>query len=339
MISCKLFYYKSFIWEGETIFNDDTRRIVQLNRKVFALIPIAALMAVLFFVGGPDYYSSRSYKHFWDLGHILFFAIIAYIILALCQRLSNQSLWRQCAWIYGMTLCLGLIVEFGQSGLGRSTSFGDLIRNFVGASLVLYFRNPSRKSIPKPMPRILKIITIAATVICALPLAVSLTDEWIAESQFPVLADFDTPFEIYRWSGNTEFDINNNISFHGKSSLKVHLNTSKYSGVALKYFPPDWRGYNAIKFCIYNPSSAPLKITCRIHDSLHIRGQELYEDRFNHSYVITAGWNQITIDLGKVFQAPKNRRMITSKIQGFEIFAMQLLKPRVIYMDYIRLSK
>jgi hypothetical protein len=70
-----------------------------------------------------------------------------------------------------------------------------------------------------------------------LPLAVAITDEWIAKNQFPVLADFETPFEIYRWVGGTAFDIDNGISYHGGSSLKIQLNTSKYSGVALKYFP------------------------------------------------------------------------------------------------------
>jgi hypothetical protein len=49
--------------------------------KKAVLTVIAAICFVLFFVGGPDYYSPRSYKHFWDLGHILFFSILSYLIL------------------------------------------------------------------------------------------------------------------------------------------------------------------------------------------------------------------------------------------------------------------
>jgi hypothetical protein len=223
---------------------------------VFVLIYFALILSLLFFFGGPDYYSTRSFKHFWDLGHIVFFAIFTYIILSLWQKLSNQTFWRQCAWIFGITLCLGVI-------------------------------------------------------------------------------------EIARWGGDAEFAADRNIAFHGKSSLKVQLNTSTYSGVGLKYFPRDWQGFRALEFSIYNLSSEPLKMTCRVHDRQHTRGPgpELYSDRFNRSFLLSKGWNPITIDLEEIAQAPKNRRMNMSQIQGISVFAVQLPQPRVIYLDYIRLSK
>jgi hypothetical protein len=37
--------------------------------------------------------------------------------------------------------------------------------------------------------------------------------------------------------------------------------------------------------------------------------------------------------------APENRRMDMGQIQGIGIFAVQLPQPRVIYLDYIRLTK
>jgi hypothetical protein len=42
-----------------------------LSNKNLLLAAFASICFVLFFVGGPGYYSPRSYKHFWDLGHIL----------------------------------------------------------------------------------------------------------------------------------------------------------------------------------------------------------------------------------------------------------------------------
>jgi VanZ family protein len=110
-----------------------------LNRKVIVLIPLALLLALLFFFGGPNYYSTRSFKYFWDQGHIIFFAIFAYIIISFWPKLSEQPFWRQCALILGMTLSLGLAVEIGQSGIDRSPSFFDLIRDLIGASLALFF--------------------------------------------------------------------------------------------------------------------------------------------------------------------------------------------------------
>ncbi len=54
-----------------------------LPQKSSLMAVIAVICFVLFFVGGPDYYSQRSYKYFWDLGHILFFFILSYLILVL----------------------------------------------------------------------------------------------------------------------------------------------------------------------------------------------------------------------------------------------------------------
>jgi hypothetical protein len=186
-----------------------------------------------------------------------------------------------------------------------------------------------------------QLLTTALFVIGLLPLAAALTDEWIAKRQFPVFSDFENPLEVYRWVGDSEFDIDNSISSHGTSSLKIWLNTSKYSGVALKYFPTDWQGYRALKFNVYNPSSEPLKITCRVHDRQHTRGREpeLYDDRFNRTYLLNKGWAPITIDLEELADAPKNRRMDISQIQGVGVFVVQLPRTRVIYIDYIRLSK
>ena len=33
--------------------------------------------SALLFLGGPDYYSSRSFKYSWDIGHIVYFALLA----------------------------------------------------------------------------------------------------------------------------------------------------------------------------------------------------------------------------------------------------------------------
>jgi hypothetical protein len=43
----------------------------RLPKKTVILTVIALICFVLFFVGGPDYYSPRSNKYLWGLGHIL----------------------------------------------------------------------------------------------------------------------------------------------------------------------------------------------------------------------------------------------------------------------------
>ena len=74
-----------------------------LNRKLIILIPVSAVLFVLFFISGPDYHSSRSLQNSWDLGHFLFLAILTYLILSLWKKLAKKSILGQCAWIFVIT--------------------------------------------------------------------------------------------------------------------------------------------------------------------------------------------------------------------------------------------
>ena len=85
-------------------------------------------------------------------------------------------------------------------------------------------------------------------------------------------------FESDRWTGDAEkILIDHETARHGKSSLLVRLTTAQYSGVGLKYFSDDWRGYSSLQFSVFNPSSASLRIVCRIHDSLHFKNGGKYD--------------------------------------------------------------
>ena len=46
-----------------------------LNMKRRGMLLFAVVCVVLLFFGGPDLIRTRSFKHAWDLGHIVFFAI------------------------------------------------------------------------------------------------------------------------------------------------------------------------------------------------------------------------------------------------------------------------
>ena len=80
------------------------------------------------------------------------------------------------------------------------------------------------------------------------PLAEAIMDEIIASNQFPVLSDFETPFEKMRWTGGVRFSVETRQARHGKKSMKIVLRTTQYSGVALDYFSHDWRSYEYLKF-------------------------------------------------------------------------------------------
>jgi len=226
-----------------------------------------------------------------------------------------------------------------QYGSSRTPDPGDMVRNLIGSCLALFFWAPSRRTISDKKLRILQLLSVLMFMVGLLPLSIALTDEWTAQKQFPVLSNFETPFEKYRWDGEAVHSIDHRIAYHGKSSLKVQLDTTEYSGVGLKYFPRDWQNYEALIFSVYNPASKPIKLTCRVHDRRHTQGPQRYSDRFNKSYVLDNGWNTIKINLEEISNAPKTRQMNISQIYNLGIFAVQLPEPRIVFIDNVRLIR
>ena len=293
----------------------------------------------MLFAGGPDYYSSRSFKNLWDLGHILFFSILSYLILLSWSQNDRMSFPLQAFSILIIALVLGSLIEIVQSGTRRSSDVLDVIRNVIGCMVTFSFFAPTKKIIPKLFFRTFQVLTIMLVIAALLPSIKAISDEIVALRQFPVLSDFETPFEIDRWAGNAALSIDDDIHFHGKSSLKVVLKTANYSGAGLRYFPDDWSNYHYLHLNIFNPIDDPLKITCRIHDRRHADGVQAYDDRFNRSLVLVKGWNQIVIPLEQVENAPKTRKLDLRKVQKLAVFVHRLPRTRVIYIDDVRLAK
>jgi len=300
---------------------------------------IAAICFVLFFVGGPGYYSPRSYKYFWDLGHILFFFILSYLILANWPKNSKTTFLRQSIFVVVITICFGGLIELAQTGSFRTSDLMDVVRDIIGCLVALAFYAPNRKTISKTGLKIFQAIPVILVAMAFLPLIFVIIDEITTLKQFPVLADFETRFEIDRWSGDADFLIDHETYYHGKASLKVELNNSLYSGVGLKYFPENWQHYNELQLSIFNPDSEPIQLTCRIHDRQHTRGLQPYADRFNKIFSISSGWNLIRIPLSQIASAPLKRKMALNQIQGLGIFAISLPKPRTVFLDYVQLVK
>jgi VanZ family protein len=296
------------------------------------LFAALAVLSILFFFGGPDYHSIRSFKAMWNLGHILYFALLPLLVF-LHPRLKAAPPRTQIFLIIGLTLVIGIFVEMLQYGIDRFPDIQDIYRNLIGAMVAVVFLLPVRNSIPNVLLNFLRMAVVLMVVAQLVPIAVALIDEHHARRDFPNLSDFQTPFQIHRWKGGAGISIANDVGTAGNRVLQADLTTSQYSGVAMTYFPANWQQYQRLQFRVLNPSPQPLSLTCRIHDELHTRGIQRYQDRFNQTYAISQGWNTITIDLSEVQQSPQNRSMDLTQIRGIGIFATRLAQPRTIYID------
>jgi len=296
-----------------------------------------AIGSVFLFAGGPDTYSSRSFRHFWDTGHIVYFALLAGL-LARWRFVARMSLPVRWTIILVITLLLGVSIEVLQYGAGRTPDAGDVLRDLTGCLLVLAFGSPGFALETASWRRSLQVSVLVLLLVQLWPLAESLIDEAIARQQFPLLSDFETPFETDRWEGNAGLSVESMPSVSEGKLLKLSLTTAQYSGVSLSHFNGNWISFRTLNISLYNPDASPLEITCRIHDLQHVAGDQEFEDRFNRSFLLLPGWNPVVIDLNEVKESPATRRMDMNHIQGVGIFAASLPAPRIIYLDNVRLS-
>jgi hypothetical protein len=292
---------------------------------------------ILLFIGGNRPDAPRSYMDVWNLGHVLLFAVGGYLLIRDWKYLARKSFAVQAIVIMVICLIVGTATELIQVNFDRTPDIGDLGRDILGGLIAVLFFTPSRLHISKKQLKLFQTMLVLFLLLAMLPLARSLSDELLAQNQFPLLSDFETPFEIYRWDAYSEISTDNTIARSGNSSLKLKLTTEKYSGVFLKYFPSDWTGYKNLSFSIYIPDVDSLMISCRINDAQHRKKNYHYSDRYNNRYYLSTGWNDISIPLENIKNAPKTRFMDIAKIELFGIFAVRLPNPRIIYIDNVRL--
>jgi len=317
----------------------DSNRLDFLYRSFLGAILLAG--SPLFFWGGPGYYAPRSFHAAWDLGHILFFLLFSlWLHDRLREKKRTGSPFSSFLFIFLLVFFVGSGVELLQMlGTSRSPDIEDVLRNQLGCLMAFAFciRPPF---VGRPwLLRLLRGGVLALLVVAAWPLSRSLIDEYLAARQFPVLADFETPFEPYRWNNVRQLQAETAIVRHGRKAVRVQLSTNKFSGVALFHFPRDWRGYQTLRWSVYNPQAAPLILSCRIHDVQHKKHNLEFHDRFNQQFTLEPGWNDLAVSLEKVKAAPRGRAMVMEQIEGFGLFVTGQSQPRVVYLDYVYLDK
>ncbi len=293
--------------------------------------------AVLLFVGGPDYDSPRLYRSVWEFGHIFAFFVWTVAVLVTYEPFARLSLQRQLVLTLPVVISVGALIELAQVVLGRSYSALDIVNDLLGSTAAIAFVSYRGSSASTRSLAIIRGVIVAFLVIQSWPVAKTLIDDTIAWWQFPLLADFETPFELTRWRGTDRITIDKRMSRHGTASLSVLLQVAKYSGASLQHFPADWRGYMALRLSIHNPLPGIFPITISVHDARHVETGRAYSDRFTTTIRLYSGWNEIEIPLDQIETAPRSRRLDLRAVRDVSILAVDVHEPRVIYIDNVGL--
>ena len=292
-----------------------------------AIAAVAGFVPLFFVDLGP--YRRIFAPELHAFGHLMFFAGGAWIILQ-TPLLRRHSYPFRAITVLLAALVVGSLIEIIQPYFGRSAALKDVGQNVLGAAITVSL------SAPRGMIRRLLITAVGILLFMELHAPVTtLFDRGVARVQFPVLSDFSTAFEHRRWSSGK---LDTSIARSGRRSLRLELRPSRYAGTTLRRSLGNWTRYQALEFSIYNPDG-PLGITVSVSDHAHFEGDRSYKDRFNRRFLLQPGWNDISIPISHIRDAPAERTQHLDDLAELAIFTSNLEEPRVLFLDSVRLTE
>ena len=303
-----------------------------MSRSVLMLLILFAVLPLFFVPLNQD--PMGPFAQLNIFGHFVFFALLAWVLTRL-PAVAGLSIFRQIALVIVAVTILGGSVELIQEYFGRTASWKDFGVNLTGALFGLLFLAPGRIRLPWIMLRAGQVMVLALCLFLFSNPVITLWDMRQASRQFPVLGDFETRLETRRWSSGK---IDQEFARHGQASLKVPLETGrKYTGTTMLRSFGDWTGYTFLGFSIHNPDLDPLFLTVSIRDHEHFHRGGEYNDRFNRSFRIDQGWNDIRVPIQDIENAPAERTLELDSLSELIFFTTELDQPRIIHLDHVRL--
>lgn len=300
-------------------------------RLLFPVLPLLAVLPFFFISWGQE--PTNPLRQLDNLAHLGYFALLAWA-LTLLPQVARRKLSLQFGLPLAAVFVLGGTIELIQPHFGRIASWSDLGLDLVGGLLGLLFFAAGRRRLHRGLLAGGRLAGLALVGLALAGPAVTLWDMGQAARSFPVLGDFESHFEAERWTRGT---IDHSVARHGHASLKVVLTTARYSGTTLFRCLGNWQGYSALALSIDNPGPGPLRLTISVRDweNLHRGGR--HDDRFNRTFFLTTGWNDLRIPMREIKNAPAHRSLDLANLREVVIFATRLPASRVIHLDDLRL--
>jgi hypothetical protein len=311
--------------------NYPVKNRINITIGLFVLI----CLPLLFFDPGIRF-EERLSGIIWNLGHILLFAAILWLVMTKWSILINLPIvWVLPAALISVIL-ISIPIEIVQGLNGREAGLVDIWRNCLGAAVVIIFRSkgfPDKFRFLKPGSRL---IMSGILIVVLYPLFTNSVDVFLMYRSFPNLSDLESPFELTRWTGAA---LNIKKMDGGNRVLVATFTTDKYSGLSLNSPYADWSDYDIFSFRIFNPNPVIHRMVLRIHDKQHHLSNWRFDDRFNQRFDLLSGWNDFSFDLNRIKTQPKYRNLNLSEIDEFEIFTHRLPAKATFYFDEFLLQK
>ena len=294
--------------------------------------PVLCLSLVTLLLLLPQPVSGRIAGAIMDLCHGPLFAVLAAVM---CWSTRDSSRlppkWRGLL-IWFLLSAFGLFAEALQGWVSRHPSWQDAVANMLGAAAGVLWMQSKLPSPQKAITRFLAALLLLGS--AAYPLVI-LADALQQHRQLPLLASFETPWELTRWSvRDCELKRVRAHATDGAWAIRIDMQTEVYPGVEYAEVPRDWTPYRELALDVTLDHPQSLSLIIKIYDEAH--NQET-TDRFHHVAELKKGMNVIRIALKDVENAPYKRRMDLSRIRVLQLFCVRPPAPARVYVDNIRL--
>ncbi len=314
--------------------------------KIFGAILIFVLILLLF-VSSPAYFDDRLFKEFWETGHFILFTLLVFFLLHF--KTFKSIRWIHLVWITTLfSFSTGLAIEILQLFVDRSFSLIDVANDIVGglAGLILfqlYSLTDKKPLLPKRtlLTRYVCYVSIffLLSSLGSRTFIMVLIDQVNIKNHFPILSNFETPFEIERWGyRSATLSLSDNPNRQGSYAMKIVFSADQYPDVTLKNFVVDWSSYNTIGYSLFNTERETIEIAMKVYDNAHMDNGYRYNDRFNRIIHLKPGWNDLNFLLDDIKNAPRKRQMNMKSIRSFSLFMIDLERPVTLYLDNLHLA-
>ena len=122
----------------------------------------------------------------------------------------------------------------------------------------------------------------------------------------------------------------------GKKLYRVRFDPDKYSGVDLIEPEGNWSAYHKLRFQVFSDNASSINLVLKIYDEKH---NQNYNDRFNQSFIIQPGLNEIVVNLNQVRNAPINRELDLANIANVQLFLIDVESSLFLGLSDLLLEK
>lgn len=277
---------------------------------------------------------------FFNSLHVPVFGVVAAGLYIATASQKNWTDVKRIVVVCIAVLVLSVISEAAQIPGPRDASVRDLVSDWLGAvAAIALIRAYNINQIRNRRHKICAAMFGTTILLIALSSLIGVSAAYVERHyQFPILVSFDGRFsEYFRRPQNSTLKIIEH-RIYAESIGQVTLGDGAWPGIVFHDIQPDWSAHSVLIFEFGLDSDSTLDIHIRVHDLIHSRGDQPPGDRFNRTIALRPGRQSVKIPLQEIRNAPENREMDLSRIDGIAVFCSRNDTGRTFDLVEIRLQ-